>query len=62
MHGTNVKKVYSLIKICNFGVYNSKHVRMDSYKKRNESLQNAKTESHVLPSGEIFVLSSVLIP
>jgi hypothetical protein len=33
---------------------------MDSYISSNENLQNAKKESHVLPSGENFVLSSVL--
>jgi hypothetical protein len=28
----------------------------------NKNVQNAETESHVLPSGENFVLSSVLMP
>jgi hypothetical protein len=35
---------------------------MDSYKRDNENLQNAKKESQVLPSGENFVLSTVLKP
>jgi len=30
---------------------------MDSCKRGNENLQNAKKESHVLPSGENFALS-----
>ena len=35
---------------------------MDSYERGNENLQNAKKESHVLTSGENFVLSSILKP
>ena len=35
---------------------------MDSYKRGNENLQNAKKESHVPPLGENFVLSSILKP
>ena len=35
---------------------------MDSYKRGNKNLQNAKKESHVLPSGENCVLSSILKP
>jgi len=35
---------------------------MDSYKKENENLLNAKTENHLLPSGENIVLSSALMP
>ena len=35
---------------------------MDSYKKGNENLQNAKKESHVLTSGENFALPSILKP
>jgi len=35
---------------------------MDSYKRGNENLRNAKKESHVLPSGQHFVLTSSLKP
>jgi len=35
---------------------------MDSYKRGNENLRNAKIESHVLPSGEHFILISLLKP
>ena len=35
---------------------------MDSYKRGNENLQNAKKESHVPPLAENFVLSSILKP
>ena len=35
---------------------------MDSYKRGNENLRNPKKESHVLPSGEHFVLTSLLKP
>jgi hypothetical protein len=33
---------------------------MDSYNSGNENLQNAKKESHVVPSRENFLRSSVL--
>jgi len=33
---------------------------MDSYKRGNENLRNTKKDSHVLPSGEHFVLTSLL--
>jgi len=33
---------------------------MDSYKRGNENLRNAKKENHVLPSSEHFVLISLL--
>jgi hypothetical protein len=32
------------------------------HKKGNENLQNSKKEIHVLPSGENFVISYVLMP
>ena len=35
---------------------------MDSYKRGNENLRNPKKESRVLPSGEHFVLTSLLKP
>ena len=35
---------------------------MDSYKRGNENLQNAKKERHMLPAGENFELSSILKP
>jgi len=35
---------------------------MDSYKWGNENLRNAKKESHVLSSGEHFVLISLSKP
>jgi hypothetical protein len=33
---------------------------MDSHKRGKQNLQDAKTENHVLLSGENFVLSSIL--
>jgi len=35
---------------------------MDSHKRGNENLRISKKESHVLPSGEHFVLTSLLKP
>jgi len=35
---------------------------MVSYKKSNKNLRNPKKESHVPPSGEHFVLTSLLKP
>jgi hypothetical protein len=55
MHGTNIKNRYITF------VYTiPNNDGMDSYKRGNENLLHPINERHVLPSGEIFELFSIL--